>query len=70
MSEARHTQMVFSSEAKAKEMVYYTIENEELMLTRQDKTSRDIIIDAKYYNGTKYRFVITKMIVNQYDYSI
>lgn len=64
------TMEIFSSEAKAKEMVYYTIENEELMLTRQVNTSRDIIIDAKYYNGTKYRFVITKMIVNQYNYSV
>jgi hypothetical protein len=64
------TMEIFSSEAKAKEMVYYSIENEELMLTRQDNTSRDIVIDAKYYNDTKYRFVITKMIVNQYDYSV
>ena len=64
------TMEIFSSVAKAKEMVYYTIENEEIMLTQQDKTSRDIIIDAKYYDGRKYRFVITKMIVNQYDYSV
>lgn len=64
------TMEIFSSKAKAKEMVYYTIENEELMLTRQVNTSRDVIIDSKCGKYNIYRFVITKMKVNEYDYSV
>ena len=61
---------IFSSEAKAKEMVYYSIESEELMLTRRDNTSGEIVIDAKHYDDRKYRFVIKKLQVNEYDYSV
>jgi len=66
------TDEVFTSLSKALEMVNYTIENE---IGEMIKSDMD---DDKYNtkridwesNGNKYRFVIKKLIVNEYDYSV
>lgn len=66
------TDEVFSSLSKALEMVNYTVENEigEIVKSNMNDDKYNTKFIDWISNDNKYRFVIKKLIVNEYDYSV